>query len=243
MIHAAFPTERRTGGVDRVGGGRPHTTLDGGADGSGTVGKRSARGTGRGEWNEAIAETITVRRGPHTRRATPDIHARPAASVDRDGAAVWVAVHGDQSVGTVAVAKEARDVAAIRCSYADGPDRLRDTILAKLLFRAVRFCREEGYLKVVLPAPDATAAVERVFHALAFNHGRTRRKPRRGGPRVLLGPLPVVLGARRVIRPSAARPEGSPGFPEGRIGIRRRGPTAGALARSRTNHASGLNER
>lgn len=90
----------------------------------------------------------------------------------------WVA-QGDQGglVGMVGVAEEDQNLAEIRRLRVDPRYRSQDGrhgVEHRLMEVALAFCREQGYLKVVLDTHYEQGPAKEVFEKFAFQHNRTR---------------------------------------------------------------------
>ncbi|MBI1978051.1 MAG: GNAT family N-acetyltransferase [Candidatus Omnitrophica bacterium] len=71
-----------------------------------------------------------------------------ASAYGNSGEAFFVAVDGEQVVGTIGVKREDRRAALLRRFFVDCPYR-RQKIGTELVERAIAFCRESGYEEII----------------------------------------------------------------------------------------------
>jgi ribosomal protein S18 acetylase RimI-like enzyme len=85
----------------------------------------------------------------------------------------WVAVYEGAIVGMVGVQRHDNNVAEIR-RLRVRPDLRRRGIGSMLMERAIAFCRERDYLKVILDTRVEEEPAIRIFKKFGFQLGRTR---------------------------------------------------------------------
>lgn len=90
-----------------------------------------------------------------------------------DGSRLWVAEYAGAPVGMVGVQRTKADTAEIRRLRVRTEFRRRG-IGSKLLGHAIGFCRETGYLKVVLDVRIERSPAIAMFDKLGFTLARTR---------------------------------------------------------------------
>ncbi len=103
-----------------------------------------------------------------------DVDNLHAGYFDDEGASgFWVARHQGQVVGMVGVQRTSDNSAEIRRLRVHSDFRRRGvgTLLMK---NALQFCRDKGYLKVVLDVRIERAPAIALFEKFGFLHGRTR---------------------------------------------------------------------
>jgi ribosomal protein S18 acetylase RimI-like enzyme len=92
-----------------------------------------------------------------------------------DGAsAFWVACNDDLVVGMIGVQMTKENQAEIRRLRVD-PNHRRQGIGTALLTHAIEFCRERGYLKVILDVRIERAPAIAMFEKMGFTLARTRQ--------------------------------------------------------------------
>lgn len=92
---------------------------------------------------------------------------------DGGASAFWVADHHDDLVGMIGVQNTAQNTGEIRRLRVDTRYR-RKGIGTMLMYQAIDFCREQGYLKVVLDVRIERTGAVAMFEKFGFQHGRTR---------------------------------------------------------------------
>jgi len=98
---------------------------------------------------------------------------REAYEADDGMSGFWVAVYEGAVVGMVGVQKHDDNVAEIR-RLRVRPDLRRLGIGSRLMERAIAFCRERDYLKVILDTRVEQEPAIRIFRKFGFQLGRTR---------------------------------------------------------------------
>jgi len=98
---------------------------------------------------------------------------REAYGSDDAMSGFWVAVYEGAVVGMVGVQRHDKNVAEIR-RLRVRPDRRRRGIGSMLMERAIAFCRERDYLKVILDTRVEEEPAIRIFRKFGFQLGRTR---------------------------------------------------------------------
>lgn len=112
----------------------------------------------------------------HVRENDPgrDIDRLFAHYFNEDGSAgFWVAREDDRVVGMIGVQRRDENVAEVRRLRVH-PDRRRRGIGSLLMEQAIRFCREKGYLKVILDTRVEREPAVRLFQKFGFQLSRTR---------------------------------------------------------------------
>jgi phosphinothricin acetyltransferase len=103
-----------------------------------------------------------------------DIDDIESAYMETDGNHFWVAADAsDQPVGMIGVQHHDQGVGQIRRLRVDQNHRRRG-IGSALLETAIKFCRDNQYLKVLLESFTERAAALELFRKLGFQHGTTR---------------------------------------------------------------------
>lgn len=92
---------------------------------------------------------------------------------DEGASAFWVARYDDEVVGMIGVQHTAESVGEIRRLRVRHDFRRRG-IGAKLMEQAVGFCREHGYLKVILDVRIEREPAIKLFEKFGFAHSRSR---------------------------------------------------------------------
>jgi len=91
-----------------------------------------------------------------------------------DGASgFWVAEHEGTVIGMIGVRNLHDDVAEMR-RLRVAPAYRRQGIGSRLMEQAVRFCKDQGYLKVRLDVRSERTPAIALFEKLGFVHSRTR---------------------------------------------------------------------
>lgn len=91
-----------------------------------------------------------------------------------DGASgFWVAEYENQIVGMIGVRCMHDDVAEMR-RLRVAPAYRRQGVGSRLMEQAVRFCKDQGYLKVRLDVRSERTPAIALFEKLGFVHSRTR---------------------------------------------------------------------
>lgn len=85
----------------------------------------------------------------------------------------WVARYGNEVIGMVGVQNHDEHVAEIRRLRVH-PQYRRRGLGSRLMEQAIAFCREVGYLKVILDTRVEREPAVRMFEKFGFQHGRTR---------------------------------------------------------------------
>lgn len=85
----------------------------------------------------------------------------------------WVAEEGDDVVGMVGVQEISDDVAEIRRLRVEEHHR-RQGIGSTLMEQAISFCRDHGYVKIVLDVRIERGPAIEMFKKSGFFHSRTR---------------------------------------------------------------------
>jgi GNAT superfamily N-acetyltransferase len=89
---------------------------------------------------------------------------------------LWVAEHGGEVVGCVAIVPAAPQTAQLRWYLVD-PSARGAGLGRRLLDEALAFCREAGYEKVILWTVSALTAAARLYRAAGFR--KSEEKPGR----------------------------------------------------------------
>jgi ribosomal protein S18 acetylase RimI-like enzyme len=90
-----------------------------------------------------------------------------------DDSAFWVACVDNAVIGMVGVQKTSDGVAEIRRLRVSDAFR-RKGVGTRLMEQALTFCRERGYLRVVLDVRIDRGPAISLFEKFGFNHSRTR---------------------------------------------------------------------
>lgn len=103
-----------------------------------------------------------------------DIMHLPDAYLTEDGASgFWVAILEDDVIGMIGVQRTSDDSADIR-RLRVRPQYRRRGVGSRLLETAIDFCREQGYLKVVLDVRVERAPAVAMFQKFGFTHAADR---------------------------------------------------------------------
>lgn len=92
---------------------------------------------------------------------------------DEGASAFWVAAHSDSVVGMIGVQRTREDAAEVRRLRVREGYR-RHGIGTRLMEQATTFCRQHGYLKVVLDVRVERGPAISLFEKFGFKHARTR---------------------------------------------------------------------
>jgi ribosomal protein S18 acetylase RimI-like enzyme len=92
---------------------------------------------------------------------------------DEGASGFWVAEHGKVVIGMIGVQKTADNAAEVRRLRVRGSYRRRG-VGALLMQQAMAFCRQHGYLKVVLDVRIERGPAISLFEKFGFSHTRTR---------------------------------------------------------------------
>ena len=110
---------------------------------------------------------------PHNDTGADIENLREAYFSDDGQSALWVADYRDQIIGMIGVQKTADNMAEVR-RLRVRQDFRRRGVGAKLMERALEFCRRHDYLKIILDVRIERGPAIALFEKFGFSLGRSR---------------------------------------------------------------------
>lgn len=142
-------------------------------DGNSSIEVRLANDSDHAALRELFQEGVIEGQVPYNDTGADIDNLQEGYFNDEGSSAFWVAIHEDKVIGMIGVQKTADNSAEVR-RLRVRKDHRRRGVGTRLLECALNFCREHGYLKIVLDVRIERGPAITMFEKFGFVLSRTR---------------------------------------------------------------------